>query len=111
MRNILTLSALTLTVAAFATFAGCGDRACQNSTAPSESTTNVGEQASESDASGETAPNDAVGKALVVYFSRTGEQYSVGKIDKGNTAIVAEIIAKQTGASLWEVVPEKDEYP
>ena len=32
-------------------------------------------------------------KTLIVYFSRTGEQYSVGNITKGNTAIVAEIIA------------------
>ena len=37
-------------------------------------------------------------KALVVYFSRTGEQYSVGNITKGNTAFVAEEIAAQTGA-------------
>ena len=40
--------------------------------------------------------------ALVVYFSRTGEQYTVGVIDKGNTAIVAEMIAEQTGADLFE---------
>ena len=32
---------------------------------------------------------------LVIYFSRTGEQYVVGVIDKGNTAIVAEMIAEQ----------------
>ena len=37
---------------------------------------------------------------LVIYFSRTGEQYVVGVIDKGNTAIVAEMIAEQTGAYL-----------
>lgn len=41
-------------------------------------------------------------KALVVYFSRTGEQYSVGNITKGNTAFVAEEIAAQTGADLFE---------
>ena len=35
---------------------------------------------------------------LVVYFSRTGEQYNVGEIDKGNTAIIAEMIADETGA-------------
>ena len=38
---------------------------------------------------------------LVVYFSRTGEQYNVGVIDKGNTAIVADIIAEQTGADVF----------
>ncbi len=49
--------------------------------------------------------------ALVVYFSRTGEQYTVGVIDKGNTAIVAEMIAEQTGADLFEVLPVDDHYP
>ena len=49
--------------------------------------------------------------ALVVYFSRTGEQYTVGVIDKGNTAIVAEMIAEETGADLFEVLPVDDHYP
>ena len=48
---------------------------------------------------------------LVVYFSRTGEQYTVGVINKGNTAIVAEMIAEQTGADLFEVLPVDDHYP
>ena len=48
---------------------------------------------------------------LVIYFSRTGEQYVVGVIDKGNTVIVAEMIAEQTGADLFEVLPEDDHYP
>ena len=48
---------------------------------------------------------------LVVYFSRTGEQYNVGVIEKGNTAIVAEMIAKQTGADLFEILPSDDHYP
>ena len=47
---------------------------------------------------------------LVIYFSRTGEQYQVGVIDKGNTAIVAEMIAEKTGADLFEIIPETD-YP
>ncbi len=48
---------------------------------------------------------------LVIYFSRTGEQYTVGVIDKGNTAIVAEMIAEQTGADMFEVLPADDRYP
>ena len=48
---------------------------------------------------------------LVIYFSRTGEQYVVGEIEKGNTAIVAEMIAEQTGAELFEVLPADDHYP
>lgn len=50
-------------------------------------------------------------EVLVVYFSRTGEQYGVGVIDKGNTAIVAEMIAEQTGADTFEILPEEDYYP
>ena len=47
----------------------------------------------------------------MVYFSRTGEQYTVGVIDKGNTAIVAEMISEETGADMFEVIPEDDHYP
>ncbi|MGN0221451.1 MAG: flavodoxin [Prevotella sp.] len=49
-------------------------------------------------------------KVLVTYFSRTGENYGVGTITKGNTHIVAEMIAKATGGKLFEIAPEK-EYP
>ena len=51
------------------------------------------------------------GKILVVYFSRTGEQYTVGVIEEGNTAIVTKMIADQTGADLFEVLPADDHYP
>lgn len=50
-------------------------------------------------------------KVLVVYFSRAGEQYNVGVVKKGNTAFVAEEIARQTGADLFEIKPKKDVYP
>ena len=48
---------------------------------------------------------------LVLYFSRTGEQYNVGVIEKGNTAIVAEMIGVGTGADLYEILPADDHYP
>ena len=54
---------------------------------------------------------EASADTLVIYFSRTGEQYEVGVIDKGNTAIVAEMIAEQTGADMFEVLPADDHYP
>ena len=50
-------------------------------------------------------------KTLVVYFSRTGEQYGVGNISKGNTAIVADMIAEKTGADSLEILPLEDYYP
>lgn len=54
--------------------------------------------------------NNEENKVLAVYFSRAGENYSVGYIEKGNTAIVAEEIIKQTGADSFEIVPV-DPYP
>lgn len=49
-------------------------------------------------------------KAVVVYFSRAGEQYDVGTIEKGNTKIVAEMIADKTGADLFEIEPTDSRY-
>jgi len=49
-------------------------------------------------------------KILVAYFSRTGEEYNVGFIKKGNTEIVAEMIAKRTDADVFKIVPAQD-YP
>jgi len=54
---------------------------------------------------------DSESDVLVVYFSRTGEQYTVSVIDKGNTAIVAEMIIDRTGADSFEILPEEDYYP
>lgn len=49
-------------------------------------------------------------KVLVTFFSHTGENYAVGNISKGNTHIVAEMIAEATGGKLFEITPVK-EYP
>lgn len=50
---------------------------------------------------------------LVAYFSRTGENYSVGDIEKGNTHIVADMIVEQTDGDTFEistVTPYPDNY-
>ena len=52
----------------------------------------------------------AQSKILVAYFSRTGNEYSVGNITKGNTAIIADIIAQETGADKFEIKTVKA-YP
>ncbi len=49
-------------------------------------------------------------KILVAYFSRAGENYQVGVVEKGNTKIMAEIIAEETGADLFEIKTVKP-YP
>ena len=59
----------------------------------------------------EPAAQPAKSSILVVYFSRTGEQYNVGVIDKGNTSIVADAIVEATGADVFEILPAEDYYP
>lgn len=52
-------------------------------------------------------------KAIVLYFSHAGQNYSGGKIvdlPKGNTAIIAEYIRDITDGDLFEVQPTA-EYP
>ena len=50
---------------------------------------------------------------LIVCFSRAGENYNVGKIEKGNTEKLAEIITEQTGGDLFRietVIPYPESY-
>lgn len=42
-------------------------------------------------------------KILIAYFSRAGENYNVGTIEKGNTEIIAEMIAEATGGDLFHI--------
>lgn len=52
-------------------------------------------------------------RTLIVYYSRKGENYwngSIKNLEKGNTEIVAEMIADMTGADLFEVETVKT-YP
>lgn len=50
----------------------------------------------------QTASNEAA-KTLVAFFSRSGENYGVGVIEKGNTEIIAEMIAEATGADMFRI--------
>ena len=113
--SVLTMFALLL----FA-FAGCSsDSGKSESSKPqAEKNTSQSDNASEDDNSMQSTSNAADesktaagSNAIVVYFSRTGEQYSVGVIDEGNTAIVAKMIAEKTGADIFETLPETDYYP
>ncbi|MDE6426115.1 MAG: NAD(P)H-dependent oxidoreductase [Ruminococcus sp.] len=52
-----------------------------------------------------TAETEQNTNVLIAYFSRAGENYSVGVIEKGNTELLAEIIAEETGGDLFEIVP------
>ena len=102
-RIIAIVAALALLLA----LAGCSaNNGTKETTAPASATT------AQADGTKTDTPEKTSGsKALVVYFSRTGEQYGVGVIEKGNTAIVADMIVEQTGADSFEILPKTDNYP
>ena len=50
---------------------------------------------------------ETTGKALVVFFSHAGDNYSVGNIEVGNTKIVADYISEMIGADQFEIVTHK----
>lgn len=69
----------------------------------------ISEVAAMSDA--ETAANDILNKnatntdTLIVYFSRTGENYNVGNVEVGNTAMLASYIKEYLKCDSFEIVP------
>ena len=46
-------------------------------------------------------------KAIVIFFSHAGDNYSVGNIEVGNTKIVADYITEIIGADQFEIVTHK----
>lgn len=71
-----------------------------------KSTEEVNEPTSEADSS----TSGHAKKILIAYFSRAGENYNVGTIEKGNTQIVAEMISVQTGGTLFQIQTQEP-YP
>lgn len=57
----------------------------------------------EPDAPEEKLEKPDVVKTLVAYFSRAGENYGVGVIEKGNTEVIAEMIASEVGADTFRI--------
>lgn len=49
-------------------------------------------------------------RSLVIYFSRAGENWQVGNVERGNTAIMVDYIKELANVDVFEIVPEKP-YP
>lgn len=96
MRKIISMMALFIT-SALSMVSCAGNNATANSEPKTKSDKNM-----ETSISGR--------KALVVFFSHTGENYGVGNISEGNTHIIARMIGEATDGTLFEIEPEK-EYP
>ena len=103
--------AFLLTAVLVFSLAACSGTSDESSSKAESTTESQGSDAESKTDSTESDNISSGSKSLVVYFSRTGEQYGVGVIEKGNTAIVADIIAKQTGADSFEILPKEDNYP
>lgn len=88
MKKILSL---TFALMMMILLTACGDNSSQTQTSESNSSTEN--------------KVDAPTKNLIVYFSRTGENYEVGVIEKGNTHIVADFIAENIQADMFELKP------
>ena len=57
-----------------------------------------------------TAETEHREHVLITYFSRAGENYNVGVVERGNTDLLAEIVAEETGGELFRIETVK-EYP
>ena len=49
-------------------------------------------------------------KTIIIYFSRPGENYNVGKVDKGNTEMIVEYLRELSNIKIYKIIPEQ-EYP
>ena len=121
MKKIFVFCAILLVLLTVAGLTGCGagkqqqnqnNAETENASAPAETAASAASTPEETAQPASQEPSQtADSKMLVLYFSRTGEQYTVGVIEKGNTAIVAEMIAEKTGADTFEILPADDHYP
>ena len=125
-RSFLSLTGAAVLGAAALALPGCGESrsaassassanaaaastASASSAGASASAASAGVSASAS-AQASSASAAAKSSSLVLYFSRAGENYGVGVVEEGNTAIVAKMIAEKTGADQFEIVP-LETYP
>lgn len=100
---------LSLTMMFFST--ACGNT--EGTSSAGQKTTATEKSASSSakaDSAAQHADAKTSKKILVAYFSRAGENYNVGYIEKGNTHIMADMIAEAVGADTFEIKTVKP-YP
>ena len=90
--------------------AGCSGGSSSSSASASSASASVEASSQGQSGSASTQSPSNLGKSVVVFFSRAGENYDVGIIDEGNTSIVAHSIAGKVVSDVFEIVPA-EEYP
>lgn len=89
----MTWMTLCLTVVAFA---------CGSNDPEEDGVTSVNEQNDNGSATGK--------RSLVIFFSRAGENWQVGNVERGNTAIMVDYIQEYANVDVFEIIPETP-YP
>ena len=84
---------------------GTGDNAGNNGSSDNgdKNGSTGDENGATDDKTGSETPQN--GKMLIVCFSRAGENWQVGYVDRGNTAVMADYIKEFTGADMFEIEP------
>lgn len=106
MRKILLLAMLMMGTMLLT---ACGSDNAPKSAADTKTAVSVSEKVTAGTAADKQQPAGK-GKVLVAYFSRAGNNYQVGYIEKGNTHIMADMIAENVGADTFEIKTVKS-YP
>ena len=98
MKKVFTVLAVVMLLFALAS---CGSA---NTSSDQESASSASAETSLPPESGDAqSSKGGSGNILIAYFSRAGENYKVGVIEKGNTQLIAEMIAEQTGGDLFHI--------
>ena len=92
---------MTITLALCAVIAAL---ACGSNDPEIDGTTGATEQ------HGDEGEGSAKGKMLVIFFSRAGENWQVGVVEKGNTAVMVDYIKELADVDVFEIIPETP-YP
>lgn len=90
------------------TVAGKSDK--EDSGTMKETAASSGTDVKAENQSNDNASDSGDTNILIAYFSHAGENYNVGVIEKGNTKILAEMVAEITGGDLFEI-QTVNEYP
>lgn len=98
------LTVLLLAVVLVACGKNTASATMRSSSVPVDATASATNHADSSQGSlSQSANVSADSKVLVAYFSRAGENYNVGVVEKGSTEILAELVAENTNGTMFYI--------
>lgn len=104
MKKLFMLSFALLMITALAACGKPSSNKNEKSTAQQQSASTKSDEADKDNPTSSSLEQpSSQSKILIAYFSRAGENYNVGYIEKGNTEIVAEMIAEQNKGNLFKI--------